>query len=125
MNRLSPSNLIPKEFLKPLIAVVQGEKVFDRNTGKWIQGTPQDIDFEGGIFPLTSRDLNQLQVTADGIFTVNDKKLYTTYADKTFDNKTQIKDGDKTYQVYVVKDYDIINPDFRQYFIKKIDKVDG
>lgn len=115
----------PKSFLKTVTAIITNPSTLDRNTGKWIDGGKSAIEFKACILPLTSRDLNQLQATADGIFTVNDKKLYTTFADVTFENKTQIKDGDKTYQVYVVKDYDIINPNFRQYFIKRMDKVDG
>lgn len=122
MSKLSSNNLIPEEYLKPLVAVVKGTSTFNRDTGKWVQGKPTEINFKGAILPLSSRDLNQLQVTEGGIFSVDDKKLYT---DQSFSNHTQIRDDTKVYEIYVVKDYGIFNSTFKEYYIKKIDKIDG
>lgn len=117
-------NLILTRFKKQLIAVTKDETGhYDDNTGDWVEGGDVKVNFQGSILPLTTRDLNQLQTTAPGLFTVDDKKLYTEYP-TTFLNQTIIKDGDKQYQIYVVKDYDIINSNFKLYYIKKIDKVE-
>lgn len=124
MSTISTLEFIPEEFIKDLVALVKGESTFDRDKGKWIKTTiPTEIPFKGAILPLTTRDLNQLQVKEEGIFTVNDKKLYT---DKIFLNHTQIQDGSMYYEIYAIsKDYGIIAPNFKVYYIKKIDKIDG
>jgi hypothetical protein len=128
MSTLSDDLFLP-EMEQSLIAVVQGERVSNNDTGEWENGTPQNINFTGVILPLTSRDLNQLQTTGSGQFSINDKKLYTTYSD-TFKVETKINAGkdkngnDIIYQVYVIKDYGIVS-NLRRYYIKKIEKVDG
>lgn len=123
MSTISSQDLIPEEYLKDLTAVIKGERKFNRDKGKWIEPTtPTNISFQGAILPLSTRDLNQLKVNQDGIFSVDDKKLYTS---KDFLNHTQIVDGTKYYETYAIKDYDIINPDFNVYYMKKIDKIDG
>jgi hypothetical protein len=120
---LSPLEFIPNKYIKDLVALIKGERALNRDNGEWIEPTtPEKIDFKGAILPLSSRDLNQLKIQEDGIFSINDKKLYTN---KDFLNRTQITDGLKNYETYVAKDYDIINSGFRIYYIKKIDKIDG
>lgn len=117
-------DLILPQFKKKLIAVTKGSAGHYSDGGDYVPGTPDiNAEFEGAVLPLSVRDFNQLQVTASGIFNVDDKKLYTEYG-TTFKNGTTIKDGDKQYQIYIVRDYDIINPKFRLYYIKRIDKVE-
>lgn len=116
-------NLLLPQFKKQLIAVTKDETGRYDDNGDWIKGSNVETNFKGSILPLSTRDLNQLQATSPGLFTVDDKKLYTEHP-TTFLNQTIIKDGDKQYQIYVVKDYDIINPNFKQYYIKKLDKVE-
>jgi len=120
MSVISPNNLIPKEYLKSLSATVT-TSTFDRSIGKWVK-TTSTVSFQGAILPLSAKDLNQLKVTEGGLFSVNDRKLYTN---QIFENNTQITDGSSTYKVYAPKNYDIINPDFSLYYMKKIDEVSG
>lgn len=115
--------LILKKFKRKLIAVVKGERIFDRESGEWVEGTPLEIDFEGAILPFSSKDATQLQASVEGMYSVNDKKLYTE--NNIFLNDTVIKDGDKLYKIYLGRDYDIVDPDFKLYYMKKIDKIDG
>lgn len=115
--------LILPEFIKSLIAITKDETGHYDDNGDWVKGTDVETHFEGAILPLSTRDFNQLQITAAGLFSVDDKKLYTEYG-TTFKNQTIIKDADKQYKIYIVRDYGIINPDFRLYYMKKIDKVE-
>lgn len=116
--------LILPEFKKKLVAVTKGTGGHYDDSGDYVPGTPDNnIDFEGAVLPLSVRDFNQFQTTTGGMFSVDDKKLYIECG-LTFLNQTIVKDGDKQYKIYIVRDYDIINPNFRLYYMKKIDKVE-
>lgn len=123
MSKLFTDSLIPNEFLKSLIATVHSQDGHYEH-GQWVEGPTADITFKGCILPMTYRDLHTINASSDGMFSVNDKKLYAL-CETTFLNETKIKDGDITYQVYTVKDYGIVNPSFKVYYVKKIDKVDA
>lgn len=124
MSKLSSNTLIPNEFLKDLTATVHTQSNGHYEHGKWAEGSTTDIAFKGCILPMTYRDLHTMNASQDGMFSVNDKKLYAI-CETTFLNETKIKDGDKTYKVYTAKDYDIVNPNLKIYYIKKIDKVEA
>ncbi len=128
MSRLSQDNLFLPEMKQNFTTTIQGESTLNRDTGEWVPGTSEDINFEGVLLPLTSRDLNQLQTIVGGQFSVNDKKLYTQYP-QVFLNETKVKTkdiqgNDVTYQLYTIKEYGISST-LKRYYVKKLDKVAG
>lgn len=128
MSRLSQDDLFLSEMKQSFTTTIQGESTLNEETGEWEPGASQDVDFEGVLLPLTSRDLNQLQTTAGGQFSLNDKKLYTQYP-QAFLNETKVKTKDVqgnnvTYQLYTIKDYGISSA-LKRYYVKKLDKVAG
>jgi hypothetical protein len=118
------NELIPKEFLKPLIAIVKGTRTLDRDKGEWSNETePQTDDFIGAIMPITFRELNALKATHEGIYSIEDRKLYT---DKIFLNKTQIQNVDGTMYTIndIARDYGTIST-LKVYYLKRLAKIDG
>lgn len=125
MSTLSDDLFLP-EMKQNFTTTIQGESTLNGDTGEWEPGTSQDVDFKGVLLPLTSRDLNQLQSTTGGQFSLNDKKLYTQYP-QVFLNETKVKTknvqgNDVTYQLYTIKDYGIVS-NLKRYYVKKLDKV--
>lgn len=120
-------NILLKEFQRELIAVVTNGTIIDRNTGEPLQGTTSEVHFKGCILPMTYKDL---QITTAGQFSIDDRKLYTESGIKLA-AETKIKAGkdkkglDIIYEIYAGNDYGVINPDFKQYFMKRMAPVDG
>lgn len=109
--------MILDSFKKDLSTKITNEGYYDRDTGEYIEGKEEVINFKGAILPLSERDLKFLE---DGAYSVDDVKLYT---DKEFKSNTVILDGEKQYKIYAIRDYETINPNFKRYFMKRIDSI--
>ena len=125
MNR--PNSVLLTEFKRDLISHAVSEKTLNRDTGEWEGGGPIDTPFQGCILPLTYRDISRLQLLDGGQYSLTDKKLYVEMEDN-FLNQTKIEDPKNKimYEIYEVRgDYDIINPLFKVYYMKKTEEVVG
>lgn len=112
-------HVILDELEKTLYFPITTEGYYDRTTGEYIPGTTTYQTFRGAVLPLSEKDLKFLE---DGAYTLDYKKLYT---DKTLKNNQIIKDGSIEYKVVAERDYDIINVDFKRYFIKRVGDISG
>lgn len=113
-------DVILNSFKKDFICDIVSEGNYNE-VGDYIPGTSKTILFKGAMLPLSERDMKFLP---DGVYGISDQKLYTDIA--LLDN-TEIKDiqTKEEYTVYAFKGYNIIDPDFKRYFMKRIDDING
>ncbi|APC82245.1 hypothetical protein NPD12_3776 (plasmid) [Clostridium botulinum] len=110
-------NMVLDSLKKDLVTKIVTEGYYDRDTGEYIEGKEEVINFKGAILPLSERDLKFLE---DGTYSVDDIKLYTN---KILKSNTIVHDGDKQYKIYSIIDYGIINEDFKRYYMKRVEKI--
>ncbi|HDK7314586.1 TPA: hypothetical protein PTV97_003747 [Clostridium botulinum] len=91
------------------------------DSGDYVPGIKNTIDFKGAMLPLIEKDMEFLP---EGVYGISDQKLYASVELK---DNTKIKDDitEEEYTVYAFRSYNIINPDFKRYFIKKVKKING
>lgn len=112
-------DMILDSLKKDLTTTVQAEGYYNRESGEYIKGEETKISFKGALLPLSEKDLKYLE---DGAYSLEDVKMYTSMVLK---NNAIIKDGSMQYKIYGVRDYGIIDGDFKRYFMKRVDIIDG
>ncbi len=102
---------------KSNMALIRHDSGDWNNTGDYIEGTEQQINFTGACLPLSDNDFSK---NANGGYTTDDRKIYTS---------TQLNVGEKviwnsnTYLVDKEKGYETIDNNFKRYFVKKVGAV--
>lgn len=112
-------DMILDEYKHPLKAVVVEKGYYDRDTGKYVDGTKTEKDFIGAILPLSQDDFIK---NPDGGYTRDDKKMYTA---EDFKNGQTIYFNNTVYNIDSDMDYNYIDSDFKRYFLKRVGDIDG
>ena len=98
MNRRFGQPRLPRGILHTLTEIRVPSPTYDaENGGQWVPGTPERIDFEGCVLPVSEDDW---KTAAEGTYTANSRKIYTNghvlriggqyyHLDATFDNSLQ------------------------------------
>lgn len=91
------------------------------NNGDYIPGVEITIPFKGAMLPISEKDMQYLP---DGFYGISDQKLYTS---EVLKDNTKIKDTvtEEEYTIYAFKSYNIIDENFKRYFMKEVVKVNG
>jgi hypothetical protein len=110
---------ILEKYKKDLILITKGTKTFNRDKGIYEYSGDIETAFRGAILPLSEKDLKAI---SEGGYSIDDRKLYTNI---DLESNSKIMDGDKIYSVYAVRNYDIVDPSFERYYMKRVDSIDG
>lgn len=114
-------DMILDSFKRDLVCGEKTDGHYDRNTGKWIEGTNMQVKFKGAILPLTERDLKYLE---EGAYTLNVVKLYTDILLKNNTYVTDIETSEK-YKITGGIGYNQIHRNFKRYFMQRIDDINA
>lgn len=112
-------DMILDGFKKDLAVIIKAEGYYDRNKGEYVEAGENRVTFKGAVLPLSEKDLKYLE---DGAYSLEDVKMYTSMVLK---NNAIIEDGSMQYKIYGIRDYGIIDGDFKRYFMKRVDTIDG
>ena len=75
MNRRFGQPRLPRGILHTLTEIRAPAPTYDvENGGQWVPGTPERIDFEGCVLPVSEDDW---KTAAEGTYTANSRKIYT------------------------------------------------
>ena len=102
MNRRFGQPRLPRGILHTLTEIRAPAPTYDvENGGQWVPGTPERIDFEGCVLPVSEDDW---KTAAEGTYTANSRKIYT--------NGGQVYDPQDgaTYTVRGDLDHGVIHP---------------
>lgn len=89
--------------------------------GEYVEGQKNSYLFKGALLPLSEKDLQFLE---DGSYSIDDQKLYTDLEIKSNTIITDVENSN-TYKVYALRGYNIIDKDFKRYFMKRVDAINA
>lgn len=107
-------DMILEEYKTELTHIKHEAGHYDRNTGKFVQGGEVITPFVGAILPLNT---NEIVRNPEGAYSRDDRKLYTSLI---FEKGETIVWGDKSYTIQESKTYEVIDEEYKKYYLKRV-----
>ena len=99
---------LPQCILHTLTEIRAPAPTYDvENGGQWVAGTPERIDFEGCVLPVSEDDW---KTAAEGTYTANSRKIYTNGHVLRIGGQVYDPQDSATYTVRGDLDHGVIHP---------------
>lgn len=110
-------DLILDEYKKTITLKEKEEGYYDRDTGRYVEGTETLVEFKGAVLPLSNDDFVK---NPNAGYTSDAKKLYTS---KVLENGQKVVVATEEYMVDAELKYPFIDDDFKRYYLRRVGDV--